>query len=159
MTAVIEPMAWQFRLRELYTPTAYRVDGRWNKKTLTCLFPVLDGQIFSDAPLHGRRSPLNPEYRKRDAKLNLYHLKMIGPERRQARRAFYKTLDPKNAYQTIGYDYLGDETGLAFEEIPPSRLYKPLHQETGRSSPPELPIQCSRRAPAAAGACRRDHRR
>ena len=138
MTSVIEPVAWQFRLRELYMPTAYRVDGSWKKKTLTCLFPLLDGQIFSDAPLHGRRSPLNPEYEKRDSGLNLYHLKMIGPERREARRDFYRALDPTNAYQTIGYDYLGDETGLVLKEVPPSRQYRPLHRETGANWQPDL---------------------
>lgn len=91
MTRVIEPVAWRFALREMYTPTAYRVDGRWKKKSLTCLFPVLDGQMFSDAPLHGRRSPLNPDYKKRDSGLNLYHLKMIAAERRTARRDFGRT--------------------------------------------------------------------
>ena len=56
---------------------------------------------------------------------------MISPERRQARRDFYRALDPKNAYQTIGYDYLGDETGLVLKEVPDSRQYRPLHQEEG----------------------------
>ena len=138
MTGVIEPVAWRFRLREMYTPTAYRVDGRWKKKGLTCLFPLLDGQIFSDAPLHGRRSPLNSEYKKRDSGLNLYHLKMIAAERREARRDFYKTLDPKSEFQKIGYDYLCDENGLMLEEVPTSRLYKPLYRETGAIWQPDL---------------------
>ncbi|MGE3528791.1 MAG: glycosyltransferase [Methyloceanibacter sp.] len=138
MTRVIEPVAWRFRLREMYTPTAYRVDGRWKKKGLTCLFPVLDGQAFSDAPLHGRRSPLNREYKKRDSGLNLYHLKMVGAERRKARRDFYKAIDPEGAFQAVGYDYLCDEAGLMLEEVPASRLYKPLYRETGAIWQPDL---------------------
>ena len=138
MTRAIEPVIWTFRLRELYTPTAYRADGRWGKKKLGCLFPLLEGQVFGDAPLHSRRNPLNSEYKKCNSGLNLYHLKMIGAERRHARRALYATLDPTNAYQKAGYDYLVDETGLILEEVPASRLYRPLYREQGEIWQPDL---------------------
>ena len=138
MTRMIEPVIWTFRLREMHTPTAYRIDGRWKKKMLGCLFPLLDGQVFGDVPLHSRRSPLNPEYRKRNSGLNLYHLKMIDAERRKARRDFYKALDPANVFQKIGYDYLADETGLVLEEVPASRLYRPPYRETGKIWQPDL---------------------
>ncbi len=138
MTNAIAPVIWTFGLREMYTPTAYRVDGGWKKKRLGCLFPVIDRQIFSDVPLHGQRAPLNPKYKKRDSGLNLYHLKMIDAERRKARRDFYKALDPESDYQKIGYDYLGDETGLELEEVPASRLYRPLYRETGGIWQPNL---------------------
>jgi hypothetical protein len=138
MTRRIEPVLWTFRLREMHTATAYRIDGRWKKKMLGCLFPLLDGQVFGDAPLHSRRSPLNPEYRKRKSGLNLYHLKMIEAERRKARRDFYKALDPTNAFQKLGYDYLADETGLVLKQVPASRLYQPPYRETGRIWQPDL---------------------
>ena len=133
MTSGIEPVIWKFRLREMYTPQAYRADGIWRSKMISCLFPLLEGQAFSDAPLHGQRCPLNPEYETRDSGLNLYHLKMIAPERRLARRDLYKALDPHNAYQKIGYDYLGDEAGLVLKKISSSRRYWPVHRETGKS--------------------------
>jgi len=131
MTRVIEPVVWNFRLREMYTPEAYRVDDIWKGKRISCLFPLLEGQVFSDALLHGQRRPLNPEYERRDSGLNIYHLKMIALERRLARRDLYKALDPCNAYQKIGYDYLGDEDGLVLKKVPSRRGYKPLHRETG----------------------------
>ena len=131
MTRVVEQVFWRFSLRELYTPSAYRVDGRWNRKGITCLFPLLDGQVFSDVPMHGIRSPLNRGYKKLNSGLNLYHLKMITRERRTARRDLYKALDPSNAYQKVGYDYLSDEFELVLEEIPSSREYRPLHREMG----------------------------
>ena len=131
LTSGIAPVIWKFRLREMYTPQAYRADGIWKNKRVSCLFPLLEGQVFSDWLLHGQRAPLNPEYEKRDSGLNLYHLKMIGPERRVARRDLYKALDPYNAYQMIGYDYLADETGVVLKKVSSSREYRPLHRETG----------------------------
>ena len=131
MTKADEPIIWKFRLREMYSPSAYRVDGIWGKKKIACLFPLRAGQIFSDAFLHGSRCPTNPNYEKQDSGLNIYHLKMITEERRRARRDLYKQLDPLNTYQQIGYDYLGDESGLVLKRIGSRRKYSPLHREKG----------------------------
>jgi len=131
MTSGIEPVIWIFRLREMYEPLAYRVDGIWRRKRLGCLFPLLEGQAFSDQLLHGQRCPLNSEYKRRDSKLNIYHLKMVTSERRLARRDLYKALDPSNAYQKIGYDYLGDDNGLVLKKVSSRRGYWPVHHESG----------------------------
>ena len=50
-----------------------------------------------------------PGYSFLSTGFNLYHLKMINPERRAARRDLYSRLDPKQKYQALGYDYLLDE--------------------------------------------------
>ena len=131
MTKRDKPIIWKFRLREMYSPSAYRVDGIWGKKKIACLFPLLEGQIFSNAFLHGSRCPINPNYEKRDSGLNIYHLKMITADRRLARRDLYKALDPYSEYQRIGYDYLGDDQGLALKRIGSRRKYSPLHLEEG----------------------------
>jgi len=131
MTATVEPILWRFHLREMYAPDAYRVDGIWGTKRLSCLFPLLDGQVFSEQQLHAPRGPVNEGYRKVDSSLNLYHLKMISRDRRVARRVLYETLDPNGACQPIGYDYLTDDSGAVLEAIPPGREYRPPHRERG----------------------------
>lgn len=127
-------VCWTFELREMYTPTAYRVDGVWGRKRQKRLFPVFDNQFpiaekgtFGSNPLHDAWVP--PSYRTLNSRLNLYHLKMIDPARRAARRDLYNALDPDRRYQKIGYDYLADDTGLELEEIPPGRRYLPPHTD------------------------------
>ena len=151
MISSIEPIVWRFRLRELYDPQAYRVDGIWAKKRVACLFPLLEGQIFSDALLHGKRCPLNSEYEKRNSGLNIYHLKMITLERRLARRDLYKALDPCNAHQNIGYDYLCDDANLVLENVASRRGYAPMYRETGGlwQPDPRLLSQVKAFSPAA----------
>ena len=150
MTKRDHPIIWKFRLREMYSPSDYRVDGIWGKKKIACLFPLLEGQIFSNTFLHGSRCPINPNYEKRDSGLNIYHLKMITAERRSARRDLYKALDPHNAYQKIGYDYLCDESGLILKRIASRHKYSPLYREEGSLWQPDDAIL--RRAPMAENA-------
>ncbi|MBA8905583.1 hypothetical protein [Aminobacter ciceronei] len=59
--------------------------------------------------------------------LNLYHLKMIDPARRSARRDLL--LDPHRRDQAIGY--LADETGVQLEAIPADRSYHPPPTDDG----------------------------
>lgn len=124
-------VAYTFRLRELYSPNQYRIDGVWGEKVRARLFPLLDGQVFSDAPLHAPWHPLEQGCELRHLDINLYHLKMIRAERRAARAALYRRLDPESKYQKIGYDYLADDTGMVLESIPPGREYLPPHKEDG----------------------------
>ena len=94
LTAKVQPIVWGFRFRELYTPNAYRVDGTWGYLMQYRLFPLLEGQVFPDKPLHSAFYPRGNEYERKRSGLNLYHLKMIMPERRVGRRDLYKHLDP-----------------------------------------------------------------
>ena len=71
--------------------------------------------------------------------INLYHLKMIAPKRRQARRDLYNHLDPERKLQAIGYDYLTDEEGLELENIPVHRFYDPPFVEDHGLWMPEIP--------------------
>lgn len=129
-------VCWTFKLRELYTPTAYRSDGVWDTKRQKRLFPIFDRQFpigekgsFQSNPLHDTWVPR--AYRTLHADLNLYHLKMIDPARRTARRDLYNALDPARKYQQMGYDYLADETGSVLTEIPRGRHYLPPHRDDG----------------------------
>lgn len=131
VTMRITRSVFTFRLRELYTPDRYRVDGVWGQKLRPRLFPLLDGQVFSDAPLHAPWHPQEGGYEFRHLDVNLYHLKMIQAERRDARAALYRTLDPECRFQEIGYEYLADDSDMLLESIPTGREYFPRHEEDG----------------------------
>jgi hypothetical protein len=124
-------IAYAFAVRELFTPNAYRVDGLWGRKSQTKLFRLPSRLAASPSPLHSPWHELVPGVQLRESGFNLYHLKMITPERRRARAALYRRLDPTLKYQPIGYDYLADDRGAVLETIPEGRGYHPEHIEDG----------------------------
>ncbi|RRI07939.1 hypothetical protein EH240_01495 [Mesorhizobium tamadayense] len=123
--------AWGFRLREMYTPASYRVDGVWGQKMQHRLFPACRPDLHRSQGLHGAWFPEDLRFKLRDSGLNLYHLKMIEPKRRAARRDLYNHLDPDRRLQQIGYDYLADESEAVLEVIPAGRDYFPAHTDDG----------------------------
>ncbi|MGZ5154474.1 MAG: glycosyltransferase family 2 protein, partial [Burkholderiales bacterium] len=134
LTSERQRIIWEFNLREMFTASTYRVDGVWGSKLQGRLFPVFDGPLCSEQPLHGAWCAPGAGYSLLPAGLNLYHLKMLSRNRRQARRDLYRHLDPGNLYQNAGYDYLIDENGAEFEQLPPGRDFFPAHRETGHSN-------------------------
>lgn len=124
-------MAYGFKLREMYTPDSYRTDGIWGGKIRFNLFRPPPGNQPEAAEWHGRWYPRDAGYRAEIVDVNLYHLKMIVPQRRVARAALYEALDPGHHFQKIGYGYLADDHGLTLERIPRGRGYRPLHREDG----------------------------
>lgn len=121
--------AYAVRYRELWgRPDTYRVDGIWGRKSQARLFKARRDHEFDPRDLHGHWAPLNSmhmgAYPQTD--LIIYHLRMIRPTDRQARRSRYNQLDPENRWQSIGYDYLTDEHGLRLENLPHGREYLPL---------------------------------
>jgi glycosyltransferase involved in cell wall biosynthesis len=134
LTAERQRVIWQFNLREMFTQSSYRVDGIWGSKMQGRLFPVFDGPLCSEQPLHGAWCVAPANYSIVPAGLNLYHLKLISHNRRLARRDLYHRLDPNHLYQKGGYDYLIDETNAKYEQIPPARDFFPTHRETGNEN-------------------------
>ena len=132
LTAIDEPVAYTFALRELYAPDAYRVDGVWGSKRQARLL-WLGGGVTETAlsPFHASWAALLPRAELRETPFNLYHLKMIAPRRRRARARLYNHLDPERKMQAIGYDYLADESGASFESIAAGREYQPPHVDDG----------------------------
>lgn len=126
-----KPAIWGFNIRELYEPDKYRSDGIWNRKQVQRLFPLSGTMAFDYDPLHSQFPPIYPILPVRQSGINIFHLKMIDPRRRLTRRDLYNKLDPNREFQTIGYDYLTDETELELTTIDPKRGYLPAHQETG----------------------------
>jgi hypothetical protein len=136
LTARQRPIVWMFDLRELYTPDTYRIDGVWGRKRQGRLFPLFDWLFPVETSPHFDRKAFHSAsypraFRPKKTGLDLYHLKMISPERRAHRSALYTALDPECLYQPTGYTYLADEEGARFRRIAPDRLYHPPHQEDG----------------------------
>jgi glycosyltransferase involved in cell wall biosynthesis len=120
--------AYAIRLRELWDrPDRYRVDGIWGDKGPPRLFRALPDHVFDERPIHGLKAPLQarrPFGRFPIADLQLYHLRMIDPDDRQARRARYEQADPDEIHQPgIGYAYLTDTTGLRLRTVSARRGY------------------------------------
>ncbi len=140
LVALDAPVAHTFALREMYTATSYRSDAIWGGKRQARLLWI-GGGLAAEAttPLHASWASLVPPAELRETPFNLYHLKMIDPRRRRARARLYNHLDPERRSQALGYDYLADETGATFEEIPAGREYRPAHVDDGGLWMPELP--------------------
>jgi glycosyltransferase involved in cell wall biosynthesis len=123
-----------FSLRDLWDDRRhYRIDGDWGRKTRYRLFRNdPEHRRFDPRPLHRFWMPLeiafNIETRGRHSGFNLYHLSMITKADRMARVQRYETLDPDHRYQSIGYRYLIDESGLELGEIPLERDFLPAEE-------------------------------
>lgn len=105
----------------------WRADGVWGRKGPARLFAARHDHSFDTRPLHGSKAPLQS---KRlgiyiPADVRIYHLKMIEPAARIARRSRYEHLDPEELFQPEGYSYLTDETGLKLRQVPARR--RPTH--------------------------------
>lgn len=122
-------VAYTFPVREMFLPDAYRVDGVWGRKQQSRLIRVPDEIGDAAMPLHSPWHTMAPGAELRAVDFNLYHLKMIAPERRRARRDLYNRLDPNRACQALGYDYLDDERGMVLEQIPEGRGYLPAFED------------------------------
>ena len=130
---------YTFALREMYSESRYRVDGVWGQKRQARLLNLSHGVLTPSGDLHLSWSSFVPTPNLMHTDFNLYHLKMIVPERRKARAALYNALDPERRMQKVGYDYLADETGAQFEPIPTGREFSPAHVEDGGLWMPQAP--------------------
>jgi hypothetical protein len=131
--------ACSLQLRELWNDRRhYRVDGLWNGKARFRLFRNRDHHTkFDPRPLHRHWMPLeiaaNLSTVGAHLPHNLYHLRMIRPGDRAARHRRYLGLDPDGRYQTQGYNYLVDETGMVLAEVAPDRDFLPLDDSAAAS--------------------------
>ena len=118
--------AYAVRLRELWDdPGQYRVDGIWGRKMVARLFRAREDHEFDPALLHGLKAPLQARHRGRfpRADLTVYHLGMLRPEDRVARRHRYERDDSERRWQRIGYEYLTDPRGLTLRRVAARRTF------------------------------------
>lgn len=118
-----------FPLREMWTPTAYRVDSGWaDKKPRRRLYHLRPGQTFVNKPIHCGIVPTNRVRERVTLPVNLYHLKGIEPGNRVERARAYVDSDPLYQHQrraSQDWSFLYDETGLVLETIPEGRGFSP----------------------------------
>lgn len=117
--------AYSVRLRELWdSPYRYRSDGVWGCKRPPRLFRLEEGAELDTRELHSSKAPVGA--RLAGADLEVYHLKMIRPEDRRARRDRYQRLDPEARWQPLeGYAYLTDERGVELSPVRRRWGYEP----------------------------------
>jgi len=118
--------AFALRLRELWDePGQYRADGIWGRKSVARLFQARPDHDFDTASLHSSKAPHQGrrwgQFPRAD--LNIYHLAMLRPEDRAARRQRYELADPDKKWQSIGYEYLTDVRNLKLQPVPPRRSF------------------------------------
>jgi glycosyltransferase involved in cell wall biosynthesis len=121
--------AFRVHVREIWDDRlCYRADGIWGGKSSARFFAARRDHEFHMQRLHCYWAPLNSRVNGdfAQADLFLYHLRMLTPEDRAARRARYERIDPASSWQSIGYAYLTDTEGLCLERIAPEREYQPL---------------------------------
>ncbi|MFN8643136.1 MAG: LCP family protein [Candidatus Binatia bacterium] len=120
------------RLRELYAPDAYRVDGVCGGERSVPPLSAAAGPAFLRAGL-----PRRLDADRTGAPAPALGAQPLPSENDRAgaaprRRDLYNHVDPDRTYQRIGYDYLAEESGLLLETIPAGREYAPPHTDDGR---------------------------
>jgi len=120
--------AFSVRLRELWdSGETWRSDGVWGDKGPPRMFELRPDHEFDERALHAGKVPLQARRVRGSvprADLIVYHLRMISPEARAARRARYEELDPTAELQPReGYAYLTDDRGLKLRRVGRRRGY------------------------------------
>lgn len=116
---------YRLRLCELFTPTAYRVDGRWNVLRRARLYPIRPGQQMSDKPIHAPPIPVRTGYPVVDLDVNLYHLKMIEPANRAARARAYSRAEAQHGVRLRQWGALRTTGGMRLRSIAAGRGFSP----------------------------------
>jgi hypothetical protein len=113
--------AFRVQIRDLWNGhDNYRSDGIWARKSAPRVYRLRLDHQFDESQLHGVKAPLQARpFRLAD--LIVYHLGMLTPADRAARRTRYETADPEGRWQSIGYEYLTDERGLQLAPVPRRR--------------------------------------
>jgi glycosyltransferase involved in cell wall biosynthesis len=120
----LTPVVYVLKLCECWdSADHYRTDGVWGTKIKSVLFSVPEKIAMSDQRYHAPNYPLELYGCEVLLTDRVYHLKMVRPEDRKARRDLYNAVDPECRFQQIGYDYLADHDGLVLTRIPESHEY------------------------------------
>lgn len=119
---------YRLRLREMFKPDAYRVDGRWGMLRRARLYPLRDGQSMSDKPIHAPAVPVGTGLPWLDLDVNLYHLKMVEPANRQRRAAAYGRAEDQHGVRRRQWGALVQTVGMRLEQLPAGRGFSPEYR-------------------------------
>lgn len=123
-----EDKVYSFKMRELFNPMWYRIDGIWQNNQRHRLYPLKDYQKMSFCPIQSPPIPVE-QMEIIELDVNIYHLKMIEAGNRKLRTEVFEKLDPEHKYQPIGYDYLNNEREAIMERIIKDREYTPPYRK------------------------------
>lgn len=119
---------YTLRVCEMWTPTAFRVDGSFAHRPRVRLFPL----AAMERRLPNRRihsKPVRKSLRRRAVHLDvrIYHLKHILPENRIRRVEVMKKLDAETGRHRpqVWDEFLADDSAVRLEEVPPDRAFSP----------------------------------
>jgi hypothetical protein len=121
---------FRFNLRELFTPTSYRIDGKWGLVRRTRMYRARPGQAMSAKPIHAPPVPILSGMPKVDVDVNIYHLKMIEPANRRARARAYALAEVQHGVRRRQWAALSSTAGMRLQPIPEGRGYTPAHTGT-----------------------------
>ncbi|MBS0231870.1 MAG: glycosyltransferase family 2 protein [Proteobacteria bacterium] len=143
-----------FQLVNLWnSPHHYRVDGLCKPRGSARMFRLPMKFSQRDPGMHQPWFPPEMDEAPRaNMHANLYHLRMIERKDREVRFEKFRSVDPNNRDQAVGYNHLIDETDLTLKRIPLGRGYVDLPKHLRRSSDTPLPSRrrsfCGWRRPA-----------
>lgn len=109
------------------SPRLYRADGLCGPRWAPRMFKLPEKFTHRASFLHRPWFPPELDHAPR-ARINayLYHLRMIDAGERKTRYEKFRSIDPNNDHQNIGYDHLVDEKGLRLRPVLPWRQYDVL---------------------------------
>jgi hypothetical protein len=111
-----KPFAFKFTLLEFFTPTQYRIDGVWGKKTRRRLFHLESRRRDMLTPCTRLKRPL------------IAHTKMMEESNAAVRAETFNrwnTWDRAGRGGGEGFDYLADRSGMVLKTIPEG-MFPPL---------------------------------
>jgi hypothetical protein len=143
-------VAYEFRLRAMFSVTEYRVDAGWDLFGARRLFSIRPGfsydRVASADPRPGFGDHWYPgqvSYRIIKQDLNIYDFRTASAERRRVLRDVRAHLDPFIEQRPLAYEYLVHQDGVT-QAIPADRPYDPPFREDGRlwsAIPPRQPAR------------------
>jgi hypothetical protein len=143
-------VAYEFRLRAMFSVTEYRVDGAWDLFGARRLFSIRPGFSYNRAASADPRPgfgdhwyPGQLPYRIIKQDLNIYDFRTASAERRRVLRAVRVHLDPFIEQRPLAYEYLVHRDAVT-AAIPADRPYDPPFREDGglwSAMPPRRPAR------------------
>lgn len=116
---------YRLTLCEMFTPTSYRIDGKWGLFRRTRLYRVRPDQRMSSKPIHAPPVPVLTGLPRIDIDVNLYHLKMIEPANRVQRARAYMRAEVQHGARRRQWGALAQTIGMRLQPIPAGREFSP----------------------------------
>jgi hypothetical protein len=141
-------VAYELRLRAMFSVTEYRVDGAWDLFGARRLFSIRPGFSYNRVAFADPRFgfgdhwyPGQVPYRIIKQDLNIYDFRTASAERRRVLSELRAHLDPFIEQRPLAYHYLVHGVGVT-RAIPADRPYDPPFREDGgawSAMPPSQP--------------------